>query len=100
MDIPLQQQNIISMLGLQSLPDDQKAAVVERVSTVVQKRVMMRVFESLSESQQQEFGNLLETGDDTSLQEFLDRHAPELPLWLEEETLAVKKDLGNWAENL
>ncbi len=39
--------NIIEMLGLGSLPEEQKVAMLEKMSTLVQKRVMLKIMESI-----------------------------------------------------
>src|SRR2546429_474142 len=98
--IPIGDQNIITLLGLESLPDEQKLAMVEKVSELVQKRLLVKIFESLDSLRQSEFSELLEKDDQTALQDFLQRQVPSLPELLESEVMSVKQELGEWAENL
>ena len=41
-------ENIIGLLGLESLPDAEKAAMIEKMTTLIQKRLMLRVMDVLS----------------------------------------------------
>jgi len=100
MAIPVEQENIIKLLGIESLPDEEKISIVEKVTTLVEKRLLVRVYESLDALRQKEFSEVLDKEDAPGVQEFLDRHAPNLPELLEEEVLKVKQELANWSESL
>ena len=41
-------ENIIGLLGLESLPDGEKQAMIEKMTTLIQKRLMLRVMDVLS----------------------------------------------------
>jgi len=41
--------NIIALLGLESLPNEEKAALLEKMTELILKRVMLRVAEQLTE---------------------------------------------------
>ena len=42
-------ENLISALGLESLPEERRVAMVNRMADIVQKRVILRIMDSLSE---------------------------------------------------
>ncbi len=100
MDIPIDQQNIINILGIQNLADEKKLQVIEKVTKLVQNRLVLRIFESLDALRQREFSEILEKDDQDSLAEFLDRFAPNLIELLNEETSKVKLELKEWGEML
>jgi succinate dehydrogenase flavin-adding protein (antitoxin of CptAB toxin-antitoxin module) len=93
-------ENIIAILGIQKLPDQQKLAIVEKISDLVQKRLLARVLESLSAAEQQEFSSLLENQDQAALNKFLDAKVPNFVEWLAEETNQVKQELQVWSDSL
>lgn len=41
-------ENVIELLGLQSLPAEKKMAMIQKMSELVQKRVIMKIMENLS----------------------------------------------------
>ena len=59
MDKKLLEANIIEALGLESLPDERKMKMVEMMATVVQKRLMLRVMEGMSEEDKDSFEKIL-----------------------------------------
>ncbi|KKR08590.1 MAG: hypothetical protein UT32_C0001G0110 [Parcubacteria group bacterium GW2011_GWC2_39_14] len=53
----LLEENIISLLGLESLPNEEKAAILDKMTELIQKRTMLRVVEMLSEEDAQTLAN-------------------------------------------
>jgi hypothetical protein len=95
MNIPLDQQNIISILGIEDLDDERKAEMIERASELVQKRLLVRVLESLSKSQQDEFEQVVDKNDPTALGEFLAKNVPNFAEWLVEEVNKLKQEFAD-----
>ena len=93
--IPLDQQNIINVLGIASLPDERKAQFVDKASELVQKRLLLRTLDSLDESSRQQFGKLLDKNDQVALQEFLAAKVPNLPEMMVEETNKMKQEFAD-----
>lgn len=93
MPIPLEEQNIIRLLGIESLPDERKIALVEKITDLVQKRLLLRLLESMSEELRVEFEQLLDQADQPALQAFLQKNAPDFGAWVNEEVLKVKQEL-------
>jgi len=100
MNLPIADQNIISLLGIETLPDEQKLAIVEKVTALVEKRLLVKIFESLDGLRQTEFSELLEQSDQAALQDFLDRNVPNMDQMAEQEIAAVKGELASFAESL
>lgn len=93
MAIPLEQQNIIKILGIENLPDEKKVEMVEKISTLVQKRLLLRLVESVPADKQTELAALLEKSDQDTLNAFLQTNAPQFPEWIVEEVTKVKQEL-------
>lgn len=53
----LLEDNIIELLGLGSLPNEEKAAILDKMTELIQKRTMLRVIEMLSEEDAQTLAN-------------------------------------------
>ena len=100
MTIPLHDQNIISLLGIESLPEEEKVVIVEKFTTLVQKRLVVRIFDGLDKARQGEFAALLEKEDQAGVQRFLDQNVPTMPELLESEINLIKQELSEWLESL
>lgn len=54
------QKNIMEELGFENLPEDKKEEISLRVSKIIYQNIMIRVVETLSEEQRDEFNKLLD----------------------------------------
>ena len=68
-----------------------KRGEVSALAEGVQKRLLDRVVDSLSEDQQVEFLNILENNDSDKFQVFLGENVPNFFDWLEEEIKQVNQ---------
>jgi Protein of unknown function (DUF5663) len=100
MNLPVDQQNIIALLGIESLPDERKTQILEKIITLVQKRLLVRVFDSLIDSLQDELGKLLESGNVEATEIFLEQHVPQMGEWAQEETNNIKTEMGEWLKQV
>ena len=99
----LDQRNIIALLGIESLPDERKISIANRVSELVQKRLLLRIMDFLDDEKTEEFERLVDSVDEGEAGEskvvsFLQANVPKLDTWLIEEVNQVKKDLAGVAE--
>jgi hypothetical protein len=94
------QQNIITILGIQNLPDEKKLAVVDKISELVQKRLLAKILGNLSDDDRGKFLSLLENPNQDELNKFLEVSVPDFPSLLEQEVNAVKLELQQWSDNL
>ncbi len=86
--------NIIEALGLESLPDEQKIKMVEMMSTVVQKRLMLRIMDQLSETDKNEFEKILGGKDaDLAAAEFIKNKVPNFDEMVQEEIIKIKQEM-------
>lgn len=88
-DQTILQQNIITALGIESLPDERKIALIDKMAELVQKRISLRLMEGLSESDAESLAKL-ESGSQEQKTEFLQAKFPNLADIIQEEIVAVK----------
>lgn len=100
MTIPIIQQNIIGILGIESLPDEEKISIINKVTELVQKRLMVSIFDSLDKLRQREFTEILEAGEEQKIQEFVERFVPNITKLVESEIDFVKQELADWAAKI
>ncbi len=60
-DQEILKQNIISALGIDSLPDEEKAALIDQMGELVEKRVVLRLMQELPKEAHEEFEKLMKT---------------------------------------
>jgi hypothetical protein len=99
MNQDLSQQNLIKILGIEALPDAQKTKIADQTSELVQKRLLVRVIDSLPEEKREGFMSILDSGDEVGLGNFLHHHAPKFNEWLAEEVLKIKEELAGLAKD-
>ena len=102
----LDQRNIIALLGIESLPDERKISIVNKVNELVQKQLLLRIMEFLDDEKTEEFERLVDSLDDveageagSKLAAFFQANVPMLDTWLIEEVNQVKEALVGVAED-
>jgi hypothetical protein len=93
----IEKENIIKILGIASLPDEQKAGIVEQASELVQKRLLLRIADSLSEEKREGLLQLIDSGDEVGLSNFLHHNCPQFNDWFAEELAKVKQEMAGLA---
>lgn len=87
------QENIISLFGLQALPDKQKLAILKKMSDLVQKRIGLRILEKLNEVEQQAFIEASDIGNEEKIKNILDGKKIDMPALVSEETNKLKAEM-------
>lgn len=100
MALPIDNQNIINILGIQSLPDEKKVKLLEQISELVEKRLFLRLLNALPDQKKKEFENLLDTENQDAVNIFLEKNAPDVPQWLNEELHRIKEELAGLAQQV
>lgn len=90
---PIVREHIINLLNLDYLPDAQKAALLDKMVEVVNQRALLRVLEGLGKEKKDEFRELLDSGTDEALQEFIQVNVPDFVAMLTEETIKLKEEV-------
>jgi len=94
------EKNIISLLGLEELPDSEKERLLNRISNIVQKKVFLRVMDELSEEQQDEFLQALDAQDQVTVERILKDNVENLEEIIKEEVVNIKEDLKDTVNSL
>lgn len=90
LDKTMLEQNIIAALGLASLPDERKAALINKMAQLVEKNLLVRIMEGLSEADAGEFEKIAQ-GTDEEKVKFLQAKFPNFAEMMQEEIVNVKK---------
>ena len=87
-------ENLIKLLGIESLPAENKVKLLEQVGELVEKRLILRVMEVLDEQKREAFISLLENNEQDQTIKFINSNIPEFASLLQEEVLNVKQELA------
>ena len=93
-------ENIISMLGIESLPDDRKIAMLKKMSDLLQKRIALNILKQLGAEEKEAFVEATAEGNDDKLKEILDKHKIDMVDLIEEETVKLKDELKSKTDEL
>src|SRR5688572_23898524 len=100
MNIQINRENLITMLGLEALPPERQLKLIQAATELVEQRLMIRVIESFTPSQRQEFDNLVDNGTDEQVAEFIQNNVPQMNQLIDEEVAQVKEQLVQNAPTL
>ncbi|MBI4253309.1 hypothetical protein HY623_04010 [Candidatus Uhrbacteria bacterium] len=94
-DTQVLEANIITALNLQGLSDDKKAQLLQKVATMVQKAVQLRILKLLSADNLQKFQEIVtEKGEESAEAiDFIKTNIPNLAKLYEEEVVSAKRML-------
>lgn len=92
------QGNIIDTLGLQTLPEEKKFALIESLTKLVMVKIVRRIDEQLSPEDQKAFDQAIDGGSQPQLDTWLKSKNIDLDQIMAEELARVKDDLAKRAE--
>lgn len=72
------QDNIIALLGLEDLPIDNRAQLVDELSQILEVRVLSAAYDTLSEEQAQYLDNLLNDNNPELVGQYIQENVPTL----------------------
>lgn len=91
--LKFEKENIIKLLGIESLLDAQKIDLLTKMGEIVDKRLFLRLLDSLGVDKQQEFMSLLENNDQPTIESFISAQIPDFNSWVAEEVDKVKQEM-------
>ena len=94
----LLQDNIIELLGLQTLPDERKQALVDKMTELVQKRLILRLMEQLADEDAKKMAELEQTP--VEMMNFVSEKFPNLEDIVNEEIIKVKQEMFEATEQV
>lgn len=94
------EESIISLLGIQALPDEQKLALLDKMSNLTQKRVSLRVLEKLDKEEQEVFMASIDKGDEKKVKDILERYDIDVITLAQEEIVKLKDEMKGVVDGL
>lgn len=87
--------NIIGELGLEALPEERRVEIINKLTDLVQQRVMLHIAEKMSDTDAEELQKLMtEKGEtDPAVMTFITEKIPGIPSVIRDELITVKKEL-------
>jgi hypothetical protein len=82
--------NLVKELGLDSLPQEKKAALINQMSEVVENRINLEILSLLSEDQKKELDKVLDSDGD--MLAFLKSNVPNFEILVAETIANFKKE--------
>ncbi len=99
MNSQILEKDIITLLGLENLPEDQKTTLVAKMAETVLNRISLRILDSLSDVDQKKFDALLKKKTSaTEIDQFLKSKIKNLDEIRMAEILHFKQDLNEDAK--
>ena len=83
--------DLIKELGLDSLPEERKAALIDQMTEVLESRISLEVLSILTEEEKKELDQVLDSGGD--MIEFLRSKIPNFDLMVAETIANFKKEM-------
>lgn len=84
---------LIKELGISGLPKEAQDEIAGKLGEIILKSLTVAIFESLSSDAREEFEKISVHGDDTLIQEFLEKNVSDMHTLMENE---VRKTLQNF----
>lgn len=89
----LLQENIISLLGLQTLSDKQKFTITAKMSDLIRQRISLRVLDELNDTEKKVFIDASNGNDEWKIKEVLNRKKINIFVWVKEEMNRLKEEM-------
>lgn len=86
-------EDMLELMGAKNMPDEQKATLYEKMATDVQDRVMMRIYDSLTDEERDAFAAIIDTGDQAKTNEYLLGKNINVPQLMVQEAMFYKLDM-------
>ncbi|MFB6181673.1 MAG: DUF5663 domain-containing protein [Candidatus Magasanikbacteria bacterium] len=89
----LLEENLVTMLGIENLPDEEKSQILTKATRIAEKRIVLRVLDLLDEEKQEEFGQAVSSQDQEEIQSILQEEVDNFQELAQEEVVKVKQQL-------
>ena len=86
-------ENVLSILGLTHASEVELLRLTQKISELVQKRLMTRIVDHLSPEDMEIMVDYLEEGQDTQLGDFISEKIPQFYDMMNEEMVRVSEDM-------
>ncbi|MCK4355295.1 hypothetical protein KAW43_03075 [Candidatus Parcubacteria bacterium] len=89
----IQFRDLFKELGMESLPIEKQAGIIEKVSRIVYKKILLRIMDKLSDEDAIEIDALLEKKDYEKVDEYIRDKTPDFITILKEEIEKVRTEV-------
>lgn len=89
--------NLFNLAGLQSAPAAVKTALIADAVELLEKRLLLKILDRLSPSDEEKFLELLDGGTGEERQIFLARAVPDFPALIDAEVVRIKDEVRAFA---
>jgi len=92
------EKDILEILGAKNMPEEEKRNLYTKMLETIQKRVMIRINDRLTEEEREEWKKILDDGNREEADKYLLDHGLEVPKLMAEEALILKTELAELAK--
>jgi len=85
--------DIFELLGLKDIPEEQKEELMTKIIEGVESRVVLRIDDLLEDADRDNFGKILDQGDDQAIADFLQTKNINVGQLAAEEALLMKNEI-------
>ncbi len=89
----IQFRDLLKDIGMENLPIEKQAGIIEKISRIVYKRILLRILDRLSDEEAMEIDALLEKKDYERVDEYIRDKAPDFITILKQEIEEVRADI-------
>lgn len=90
LDKTMLEQNVMAALGLINLPEERKVALIEKMTELVEKNLIVRILQGLTDEDAQEFEKII-NGTEEEKVKFIQAKFPNFAEMMQEEIVKVKQ---------
>jgi hypothetical protein len=94
----LEEQNLLDLLGITSLPEEQKLRILSQSVELIEQRLLLRLQKSLPDQKREELSSVMGSGDPVAANAFITENAPDFLDWMIDETNQLKQELSDLAK--
>lgn len=89
------EKSIWDIMGLENMPLKNKVTILNQLVQLVQKRIMLRLVNMLSDIELKDFSNVIDTGTQEEFGDFIQNKIPNYEDIVMEESLKVKDEMAD-----
>lgn len=87
------EKDLLELMGEQNMPGEEKVALYEKMAQTVEDRVMLRIYDALTDPERKEFETIIDSGDRAKTNEYLLAKDLSIQQMLVQEAMLYKLDM-------
>ena len=92
-------QDINNKLDLDDIPLDKREEIAQKLTNIIQKRVLLRVADLLPDERKEEFNKIIESDDQEEIDQFFSQNISNIQEIINEEIETLKRELKKEKED-